>query len=62
MRPNFDLAAAAVLYRIVTDPIVKSKNESPPKGELAILFQDGESTELVVGGGTDRPNRSHWFE
>ena len=43
MRPNFDFAIPAVRYRIGTDPIVESKNESPPEGELTIVFQYRES-------------------
>ena len=62
MRSNFDLAIAAVLHRIDTDPIVESKNKSPPEGVLAVIFQYGKSTQLVVVGITDRPNGSHWFE
>jgi hypothetical protein len=44
VRPNFDLAIPAVPYRIGANPIVKSKNKSPPEGELAIVFQYGKST------------------
>jgi hypothetical protein len=44
VRPDFDLAITAVPYRIGTNPIVKSKNKSPPEGVLAIVFQYGEST------------------
>jgi hypothetical protein len=44
MRPNFDLAVAAVLYRIGTDPIVDSKKEGLSEGKLAILSQHSKSS------------------
>ena len=44
MRPNFDLAAAAVLYRIDTGPIVEPEDKSLSEGELAIISQYGKPT------------------
>ena len=44
VRPNFDLTIAGVPYRIGTNPIVESKNESLPERKLAIFFQYDKST------------------
>ena len=41
---------------------MKPENEGPPEGKSTIIFQDGESAQLVITWSTESPNRPHWFE